>query len=257
MPTRARPRCVGHFSARPEQVGLTVFVPTAEYMLALKLKALRVSDFDKGSKDLADVANLLRVLDITDVEAAIAILAEYFPNSAADADKQRFVLKHVLSQRKSDAMRPATLAEAIERIIAGEPREKALAEFLDTFYLASTAETAARDCWPIEPPLTGDARLDALAGAIADYLARQYRLPKRAGLGVRAGALPRPALARQRRSTVTRCANTSHCACTRDQHLGGRWPADERRQEVLAVPHREDDRADPDPRAHRNRRARS
>ena len=37
----------------------------------------------------ADVANLLRVLDIRDIEGAIAILAEYFPNSAADAEKQR------------------------------------------------------------------------------------------------------------------------------------------------------------------------
>lgn len=89
---------LGSFPRAAEEVGVRIFVPTAEYMLALKLKALRVSDFDKGSKDLADVANLLRVLKITDVEPAIAIMAEYFPKSAADADKQRFVLRHVLSQ---------------------------------------------------------------------------------------------------------------------------------------------------------------
>lgn len=89
---------LGSFPRATEEVGVKVFVPTAEYMLALKLKALRLSDFDKGSKDLADVANLLRVLDITDAEPAIAIMAEYFPKSAADADKQRFVLRHVLSQ---------------------------------------------------------------------------------------------------------------------------------------------------------------
>jgi hypothetical protein len=74
-------------------------------------------------------------------------------------------------------MRPATLAEAIERIVAGEPRDKALPEFLDTFYLASAAETRLGTLAD-RPPLTGDERLDALAGAIADYLARQYRLPK-------------------------------------------------------------------------------
>ena len=74
-------------------------------------------------------------------------------------------------------MRPATLANAIERIIAGEPREKALPEFLDTFYLASTPEIG-KATLADRPPLTGDERLDALAGAIADYLARQYRLPK-------------------------------------------------------------------------------
>jgi hypothetical protein len=42
------------FSRSLEQVGLTVFVPTAEHMLALKLKADRVSDFAKGSQDLSD-----------------------------------------------------------------------------------------------------------------------------------------------------------------------------------------------------------
>ena len=73
-------------------------------------------------------------------------------------------------------MRPATLAEAYERIIAGDESETPLPEFLDTFYLAETADRrfeTLRD----EPPLTGDARLDALAGAVAEYLARQYKLP--------------------------------------------------------------------------------
>jgi hypothetical protein len=52
-------------------------------MLALKLKALRGANYEKGTKDLADVAGLLRVLDIKDVDAAIAILTEFFPKSAA------------------------------------------------------------------------------------------------------------------------------------------------------------------------------
>jgi hypothetical protein len=73
-------------------------------------------------------------------------------------------------------MRPATLAQAYERIIAGEPREKALPEFLDTFYLAPTAH-AQLDTLAETPPLTGDPRFDALADAIAEYLARQYDLP--------------------------------------------------------------------------------
>ena len=87
----------GTFPRGGDKVGLAVFLPTAKYMLALKLKALRVADPGAGPQDMADVANLLRVLDIRDIEAAIAILAEYFPNSAADADKQRFVLRHILS----------------------------------------------------------------------------------------------------------------------------------------------------------------
>ncbi len=71
-------------------------------------------------------------------------------------------------------MRPNTLSEAYTRIIAGEPREKAFAEFLDTFYtLPDTARQG--EALTDEPPLTGDARLDALAGAAAAYLAKKYR----------------------------------------------------------------------------------
>jgi hypothetical protein len=73
-------------------------------------------------------------------------------------------------------MRPATLAQAYEWIIAGAPREETLAEFLDTFYLAPTPERRLASLGD-EPPITGDARFDALAGAVAEYLARQYRLP--------------------------------------------------------------------------------
>jgi hypothetical protein len=73
-------------------------------------------------------------------------------------------------------MRPATLAEAYQRMITGDPHDRALAEFLDTFYLAAIPEQrieSLRD----EPPPTGDVRLDALAGAVAEYLSRQYKLP--------------------------------------------------------------------------------
>jgi hypothetical protein len=87
----------GTFPRLAENVGLCVFVPSARYMLALKLKALRISDFEKGQQDMADTAHLLKVLELTEVEQAIAILAEFFPNSASDADKQRFVLKRLFS----------------------------------------------------------------------------------------------------------------------------------------------------------------
>lgn len=72
-------------------------------------------------------------------------------------------------------MRPNTLAEAVERICAGSPRDVALAEFVDDFDLAETSQAryASIEC---EPRLTGDDRLDALVGAIAEYLAKQRRL---------------------------------------------------------------------------------
>jgi hypothetical protein len=73
-------------------------------------------------------------------------------------------------------MRPATLAEAIKRIVDGTPQEKALPEFLDTFYLAPTAEEKLAAIYE-RPVESGDARLDAFAGGAAEYLARQYQLP--------------------------------------------------------------------------------
>jgi hypothetical protein len=91
----------GTFPRRDEMVGLTVSIPSPRYLLALKLKALRVADFVKGAQDMEDVANLLRVLGIDNVEAAIEVLAEFFPVSAADAGKQRFVLEYILSQPSS------------------------------------------------------------------------------------------------------------------------------------------------------------
>jgi|SRR5262245_38074849 hypothetical protein len=87
----------GTFPRKADKTGLTVFVPTARYLLALKLKALRVAKYEKGTKDIADVTSLLQVLEIKEADAAMAILTEYFPNSAADSEKARFVLKHILS----------------------------------------------------------------------------------------------------------------------------------------------------------------
>src|SRR5690242_1734094 len=81
----------GTFPHAADRTGLTVSVPTARYMLALKLKALRVAKFDKGAKDIADVTSLLGVLGIKDVDSGLAVLTDYFPNSIADVDKARFV----------------------------------------------------------------------------------------------------------------------------------------------------------------------
>jgi hypothetical protein len=72
-------------------------------------------------------------------------------------------------------MRPNTLAEAIERIQTGAAQDAVLAEFIDSFDLAATdAERYATI--EAEPSLTKDERLNALVGAIAEYLAKQRRL---------------------------------------------------------------------------------
>jgi len=72
-------------------------------------------------------------------------------------------------------MRPNTLADAVESIRTGSPRDIVLAEFVDTFDLAGTDQDRYASI-EREPRLTGDGRLDALVGAIAEYLAKQRRL---------------------------------------------------------------------------------
>jgi hypothetical protein len=72
-------------------------------------------------------------------------------------------------------MRPNTLAEAVQTIQAGSAREAVLAEFVDTFDLAQTDHDRYASIEE-EPKLTGDDQLDALVGAIAEYLAKQRRL---------------------------------------------------------------------------------
>jgi hypothetical protein len=72
-------------------------------------------------------------------------------------------------------MRPSTLAEAVETIQAGSPRDVILAEFVDTFDLAKTDGDRYASI-EREPKLTGDTQLDAFVGAIAEYLAKQRRL---------------------------------------------------------------------------------
>jgi len=89
-------------------------------------------------------------------------------------------------------MRPNTLAEAVELISAGSPRDVVLAEFVDTFDLAKTDQDRYASIEG-EPKLTGDDRLDALVGAIAEYLAKQRRLgrvPSWAGHPTRRLAYP-------------------------------------------------------------------
>jgi hypothetical protein len=72
-------------------------------------------------------------------------------------------------------MRPSTLADAIERIRAGEPQDVALAEFVDSFLSAPDAD-AKYAALASEPHRTGNPRLNALVAAMAEYLAKQHRL---------------------------------------------------------------------------------
>jgi hypothetical protein len=83
--------------------GLVVYVPSASYLLALKLKAIRVTDPLRGEQERLDILNLMRVVGIRDIDEAIAVLARYFPASGASAEKQRFLLKNMNIEGALDA----------------------------------------------------------------------------------------------------------------------------------------------------------
>jgi hypothetical protein len=70
-------------------------VPSAAYLLALKLKAFRITDPVRGETERLDILNLMKVVGISTVEEAIALLGRYFPVSAASSEKQRFLLKNM------------------------------------------------------------------------------------------------------------------------------------------------------------------
>lgn len=91
------------FPRDSDEVGLVVSVPTAEYLLALKLKAFRVLDPNRGEMERLDILNLMRVVGISSAEEAVALLGRYFPVSAASSEKQRFLLKNMNSGGALDA----------------------------------------------------------------------------------------------------------------------------------------------------------
>ena len=93
----------GTFPRDSETAGLVVSVPSAEYLLALKLKAFRVLDPVRGETERLDILNLMRVVGIATVEEAIALLGRYFPLSAASSEKQQFLLKNMTRAGAADA----------------------------------------------------------------------------------------------------------------------------------------------------------
>jgi hypothetical protein len=72
-------------------------------MLALKLKAFRITDPLRGDQERLDILNLMRVVGIRSIDEAIAVLSRYFPVSGASSEKQRFLLKNMKLDGAVDA----------------------------------------------------------------------------------------------------------------------------------------------------------
>jgi hypothetical protein len=93
----------GTFPRDGTPAGLAVSVPSAEYLLALKLKAFRITDPLRGETERLDILNLMSVVGISTVNDAIGLLGRYFPISAASSEKQQFLLKHMNREGAADA----------------------------------------------------------------------------------------------------------------------------------------------------------
>jgi hypothetical protein len=93
----------GTFPRNGALPGLVVSVPSAEYLLALKLKAFRIMDPLRGEAERLDILNLMRVVGISTAKDAITLLGRYFPLSAASSEKQQFLLKHMNREGAADA----------------------------------------------------------------------------------------------------------------------------------------------------------
>ena len=64
----------------PQFAGLRITAPTAEYMLAMKSMASRIALADTDPTDVADIRFLLAHLRITTLDAALAVVARFYPD---------------------------------------------------------------------------------------------------------------------------------------------------------------------------------
>ncbi len=82
--------------------GLRVSVPSLDYMLALKLKAMRINDPVKGVCEVEDIRALLGAARVRSIDDAVSILARFFPRSAENPERERFFLKHIWPDGEAD-----------------------------------------------------------------------------------------------------------------------------------------------------------
>ena len=67
-----------------QEPGLRVFVPSPEYLLAMKLMAMRI-DPAAGTSDLVDIINLMDVVGLKTPEEALDFAATFYPEARISA----------------------------------------------------------------------------------------------------------------------------------------------------------------------------
>lgn len=73
---------------------LKVFVPTADYLLAMKVLAMRAESFDA-----TDVEFLIRHLELKTMKDVLKIVADYYPNKAIKPETE-FQLEEIFEKMK-------------------------------------------------------------------------------------------------------------------------------------------------------------
>lgn len=63
-----------------QQPGVRIFVPTAEYILAMKLMAMRI-DETTGKSDLNDILNLIAVVGLKTPEETLTFVSHFYPEA--------------------------------------------------------------------------------------------------------------------------------------------------------------------------------
>jgi len=81
-------------------------------------------------------------------------------------------------QRQANLIRPGTLVQVQQLVGSGEKLRFCMAGFLDDFY-RDVGEGSRLGHVAEDPGLTGDARINALIGAVGEHLARRWNLVKR------------------------------------------------------------------------------
>jgi hypothetical protein len=75
-----------YFGSYPSEAepGLRVFVPTPEYLLAMKLMAMRI-DPATGARDLDDILHLIAITDLRRKEDLVDLAAGFYPEARVSA----------------------------------------------------------------------------------------------------------------------------------------------------------------------------
>ena len=100
--------------------GIRVYVPTPEYMLAMKLMSMRIDEFT-GDKDRVDIENLIAIVGIDSKEALIDLASKYYPEAQASG-KLHLAAEHLVRHAEEKKGRGDEAPRYLDR--SGGARER-------------------------------------------------------------------------------------------------------------------------------------